>query len=74
MTDVLDDKTKAKVIKQLKEERERKDLSQAEVAKKAGINKNYFARLERGEENPSTDTILKIAKALDLKSSDILPF
>lgn len=74
MDDVLDSKTKAKAIAQLKDEREKQGLSQMEIAKKAGINKNYYAKVERGGENPSTGMILKIAKALGLKSSDILPF
>lgn len=74
MINVLDTKTKDRVVRRLKEERERKELTQVEVAQKAGINKNYYAKLERGGENPSTDMLLKIAKVLGLKSSDILPF
>ena len=74
MKDVLDSKTKARAIKLFREEREKKNFTQADVAQKAGINKNYYAKLEREEENPSAEVLLKIAKALGLKSSDILPF
>jgi transcriptional regulator with XRE-family HTH domain len=41
------------------------------VAAGAGINANYFARVERGEENPSFDIIRGIMKVLKLKSLDI---
>jgi transcriptional regulator with XRE-family HTH domain len=60
--------------KNIKKARQKADMTQAEVAGKADIHVNYFARIERGEENPSIDIIEKIAKALKVKSSEILPF
>ena len=60
--------------KNIKKARLKTDLTQAEVAEKAEIHVNYFARIERGEENPSIDIVEKIAKALKVKSSEILPF
>jgi len=60
--------------KNIKKARLKLNLTQAEVAEKAGIHTNYFARIERGEENPSIDIIENIAKALKVKSSEILPF
>jgi transcriptional regulator with XRE-family HTH domain len=60
--------------KNIKKARKKADLTQAEVAEKAEIHVNYFARIERGEENPSIDIIEKIANALKVKSSEILPF
>ncbi len=60
--------------KNIKKARQKINLTQAEVAEKAGIHTNYFARIERGEENPSIDIIENIAKALKVKSSEILPF
>ena len=59
---------------QLKTTRLRKNLTQAEVAKRAGTNTNYYAKLERGEAVPSLKKLEKVAKALGVKSSDILPF
>lgn len=44
--------------------REKAGFSQSEAAEKAGINPNYYARVERGEENPTLSTICKIVKAL----------
>lgn len=52
----------------------RKDLTQAEVAKNAGTNTNYYAKLERGEAAPSLKMLEKIVKALGVHSSDVLPF
>ncbi len=55
---------------QLKTLREKAKLTQSEVAKKAGISVNYYARIERGEENPTWVKIEHIKKALGVKSLD----
>lgn len=49
---------------ELKGFREKAGFTQAEAAKKAGVSANYYARVERGEENPTLSTIHKIVKAL----------
>ena len=49
-------------------------LTQQKVADKAKMHVNYYARIERGGENPSYEALEKIIKALDIKSSEILPF
>ena len=46
-------------------------LTQAQLAKKAAINVNTYAKIERGEQTPSFLTAKKLAKALDLNLSDI---
>ena len=50
--------------------REKAKLTQAEVATKAGISVNYYARIERGEENPTWVKIEHIKKALGIKTLD----
>lgn len=70
----MDSKFSEETGKRIKKIREKLGLTQAQVAKKAGININYFAVIERGEVNPSLEKLEKIAKALGVKSSDILPF
>lgn len=60
--------------KNLKEIREKRDMTQAEVATKASITINYYARIERGEENPSLEVIKGLCIALKINSSSILPF
>lgn len=42
------------------------DLSQAEVAEKAGISKNQLAKYESGEVAPDLESIKKILAALDM--------
>ena len=66
--------TGKKIGEKIKEIREKAKLTQVQVAQKAGIHVNYFARLERGEVNPSVEIVQNIAKALKVKSGDILPF
>ena len=44
------------------------DLTQQEVADAAGMHVNYYARIERGEENPTYDKLHDIKKALNIKS------
>jgi transcriptional regulator with XRE-family HTH domain len=60
--------------KKLKEIRERRNLSQEEVAKTSGISITYYAGIERGEENPTYAVLESICKTLKIKSSEILPF
>ncbi len=52
--------------------REAARLTQQEVANAAGMHVNYYARIERGEENPTYDKLHDIKKALKIKSLDIL--
>ncbi len=52
----------------LKHAREKAKLTQAEVAERAGIHVNYYARVERGEENPTYEILIKIKKALKIES------
>lgn len=67
-------KLSAQIGKGLHAARTRKGLTQIEVAKKAGTNVNYYAKLERGESVPSLKMLEKIIKVLGVKSSDVLPF
>lgn len=60
--------------RKLQNARQMKGLTQAEVAKRAGTNTNYYAKLERSEAVPSLKMLEKIVKALGVKSSDVLPF
>jgi transcriptional regulator with XRE-family HTH domain len=57
------------IAKIFKEAREKAGLTQAEVAKKAGIDTNYYARIERGREdiNPRGYILNDIAGALGIK-------
>ena len=63
-----------KIGKKLKDARKRLGLKQTDVAEKADISVNYYARIERNEENPTLETLERVLKALKLKSSDVLSF
>ena len=47
--------------------RKRRDLTQEELADKAGVSRNSISMIERGEYNPTLDQLNKIAKALLLE-------
>lgn len=51
----------------VREAREKLELTQEQVAKKAKMTVNYYAMIERGEVNPSFEKIKSIAKVLKLK-------
>ena len=63
-----------KIGKKLKDARKKLGLKQSDVAEKANISVNYYARIERNEENPTLETLERVLKALKLKSSDVLSF
>ena len=67
-------KSQEQIGKNIKKARTISGLTQLEVANKAGIHANFFARVERGEEALSLETLEKIVKILKVKTSDILPF
>jgi transcriptional regulator with XRE-family HTH domain len=51
----------------LKTARENKKLTQAEVAKKSGLNTNFYAVVERGETNISFEKLNKVLEVLGIK-------
>ncbi len=55
----------------LKKARIAKNLTQIEVANRASIHPNTYAKLERDEQSPSFATIKKLAKILDLNIDNI---
>lgn len=54
-----------------KEARKQKGLKQTEVASRAGIHINTYARIERGDQKPTFQTIKRVAKVLELNIADI---
>ena len=64
-------KFRQEVGKRIKTIREKANMTQAEVANKAGINVNYFAVIERGEVTTSSEKLKKISDALRVDISKI---
>lgn len=58
--------------KNVREIREKKGITQERLAFEAGLNRAYIGYIERGERNPSTETLVKIAKALRISPKDLL--
>jgi len=54
--------------------RKSQGVSQEELAAKLSMHRTYVGMIERGERNPTVRTLYKIAKALKVTSSDLLPF
>ena len=47
-------------------------LSQEEFAEKIDCHRNFIGRLERGEQNPTVDTLVRLAAGLRCKVVDII--
>ena len=45
--------------------RQRREMTQAELAKSAGVSQSTVAQIENGDKDPSFSTLLKISQALD---------
>jgi transcriptional regulator with XRE-family HTH domain len=52
--------------------RQRKKISQENLAGIAEIDRRYIQSIEKGKRNISLNTLYKISKALDIKMSEIL--
>lgn len=65
---------RAKFGKNLRQLREKQDLTQEELADRAGMHWTYIGQIERGVRNPSLVNLYKLAKALKVSSGQLLPF
>jgi len=57
--------------KRIKEERLKRNLSQEQLAAKAGVHRTYIGMIERAEKNITLRNINKLAKALNIKITDL---
>lgn len=63
--------SKEEIAEKLKRARKELRLTQVEVAEKAKVSVNYYARIERGEVNPSLETLKEIMAILKIKTLKI---
>ncbi len=49
-----------------------KCITQANLAIKADLDASYISELERGKSQPSLETILKLAKALEVNAAEMV--
>lgn len=52
--------------------RARLQISQEELANRAGLDRTYVGGIERGERNPAFANIGRLAAALDVRPSELL--
>lgn len=62
----------SKIPENLSRIRKQQRYTQKELAKIAGLNPNYYAKVERGDSVPSLKTLYKVAKALKVTITDIV--
>jgi len=65
------EEVKKKIGSKLKEAREKANLTQDQLAKKAGLSTNYYACVERGEESISNIRLAKLEEILGIKIFNI---
>jgi len=58
--------------RRLKALRRKRDLSRQELAKKAGVSREYVRKLEAGLYDPTVGTLEKLAKALGVSVTELL--
>ncbi len=56
----------------LKQLRARRKMSQADLAAKVAVSREYIARLETGHHDPPLSTLESLAKALKVKVTALL--
>lgn len=71
MTDKAQDKARKELGEKFRASREQAKLTQQQVADVANVHVNFYARVERGEENPSFEKLQSIMKVLGIKSLDL---
>lgn len=59
--------TTKRFVMRLKRLRAHRNMSQADLARASGLSREYIARLELGQQDPTLGTLQKLAKALKVK-------
>lgn len=55
----------------VRREREAKQLTQEKLAERAGLDPTYISDIERGLRNPGIKNVAKLAKALGVTTSEL---
>ena len=63
---------KERMAKRLKTLRERRGMTQEQLAEKSGVSRTYLARLETGRQDPTLSTLEKLATALKVDVAKLL--
>ncbi len=68
-----EDKLLRLISKRIRELRKEKGFSQEGFSLEANLNRSYYSRIERGQQNFSMICLLKISIALDVEISELFP-
>jgi transcriptional regulator with XRE-family HTH domain len=60
--------------RRLKTLRKQAALTQEDLAERAGLNPKYISGIERGRENPTLDTLLRLARELGAQPVELFDF
>ena len=60
------------VVRLMSEVRERQELSRNKLAELTGLNQSTISRLESNPENPTFDSLLRVADALELNLGEVI--
>jgi len=63
--------TKQMIGARIKDIRTKKKLTQEQLAEKIEINPKYLSSIERGLENPTLNTLIKLSESLNVNLDDI---
>ncbi|MBU6409503.1 MAG: helix-turn-helix domain-containing protein [Verrucomicrobia bacterium] len=61
-----------KAIAMLQKERQRRKLSKYFIAQHSGLSPQMIAYVENGERNPTLETVLRIAEAMNVDFEEIM--
>ena len=70
--DILKDKAGQNIAKNISSLREKKNISQATLAKLSGTTRASIALLESGSANPTLDILLKISQGLKISIDELI--
>ena len=62
----------SRVAQLLRREREKRGLSMNGVAERAGLSQQMVSYVERGMRNPTLETLLRIAAAIEIDIAEVL--
>lgn len=48
-------------------------LTQEQLSERANFHVNYIGGIERGERNPSVESVVSLAKALEISPRELMP-
>ena len=68
----IKENTPKQVGKCIREEREKQNLTQTELAESVGKDRQYLYKIESGKVTPNISTIAILAEALEIPMSELL--